>query len=141
MNTLTVAGINYRIGKLDALKQFHVGRRLGPLLAVMGISAHALMKNMHNSLEDFLPIMPAVMDMMARMGDDEANYIILTCLGVVQREVESGANKWANMTANGQLMFQDVDLAAMLRIVAEVVRDNLGGFLKGLGEETPLPSP
>jgi hypothetical protein len=34
-DTVEVGGFQYRIGRIDARKQFHVARRLAPLLAGM----------------------------------------------------------------------------------------------------------
>jgi hypothetical protein len=138
VTTIEIKDVTYRIGKLNAMQQFHLTRRLLPIFAVMGISISQLRSGAKLDLSEFLPILEPLSKIMAAMSDADSNYIILTCLGVVQRGSEGG--KWAPLTTEtGQFMFP-LDMAEMLRLVVEVLRDNLGNFLKGLGAETESPS-
>lgn len=137
MSEITIAKMNYRIGKLDALQQFHVARRLAPILATMGITLHQLSSGAGMSLEDFMPALGPVSEIMSQMSDADTNYIIFSCLAVTQRE-QSG--KWAPVVNGQSLMFQDLDLPAMMRLVVEVLKENLGDFLKGLGDDANSPS-
>lgn len=156
---LRVADHNYRVGRLSALQQFHVGRRLAPVLAVMGVRAARVAADMARGVppggaegaegeelerlaEDaelamvFMPVLPAMADVISKMSDEEANYIIFECLGVVEREVTDG--RWQVTCTQKQLMFQDdMDMGVLIRLVAAVVQENLSGFLKGLGVEVP----
>lgn len=136
--TLEVKGTTYRISKLNAMQQFHLTRRLLPIFAVMGISISQLRAGVKVDLSEFLPILEPLSKIMAAMSDADSNYIILTCMGAVQRGSEGG--KWAPVTTEtGQFMYP-LEMAEMLRLVVEVLRENLGNFLKGLGEETESPS-
>ncbi len=84
--------------------------------------------------------MEPVSKIMAQMSDEDSNYIILTCLSVVRRE-DKGGKMAPVVTESGLFMFsQDMDMAVMLRLVVEVLKENLGNFLMGLGAETELPS-
>lgn len=142
-----VRGQTYRTtSRLSALEQFHVGRRLGPLLATVGSEVVALARAPVGAEEDerkvvdrFVSVFPAVAQMLAAMSDDDVNYVVHTCLRIVQRRV-GDAGYQSLVAKGGVFMFDDVDMDAMLRIVVEVLRDNLGGFLKGLGGSTPSPS-
>lgn len=137
MSTLPVNGQTYMIGKLNALTQFHVSRRLAPLLAQMGVSLHSLRAGLNADLEDFLPVLGPVTDMLARMSDDDANYIIFTCLSAVTRQ---SGERWAAITAGQSLMFDDIDMPTMLRLVVEVVKDNMGAFMRELPDATQSTS-
>ena len=138
MITITIDKVEYRIGKLDALKQFHVSRRLAPLLAEMGISLTMLSKGAGTGIDDFLPILGRIGEMMAKMTDADSNFIIFTSLGVV--DIKQG-DKFAPVAVGGNLMFQDMSMTTMLRLVGETLKDNLGGFLMGLDVEKSSPSP
>ena len=63
------------------------------------------------------------------MKDEDAEYVLDTCMQAVQRKQEHG---WANIWSASQRvpMFQDIDLAVMplLRVITE----NLGPFIQGL---------
>jgi hypothetical protein len=131
MNTteITVNEQTYRIGKLSALGQFHVSRRLAPVLAAVGISLQSLTQGMKADLSDFTTTLGPVADVMSKMSDEETNYIIFTCLNVVGRKDD---NRYAPVSQSGTIMYQDIDMPVMLRLVIAVLRENLGNFLQGL---------
>jgi hypothetical protein len=121
---LEIKGQNYRFGVLDAFKQFHLARRIAP---VMGSLAQA------GGLKDALqPIAEAV----ARMPDQDCNFVLQTCLRSVQRQ--SGP-VWANIFVGESLMF---DLGVMLQLTAKVIQENLGPFfLASVATLTPAATP
>lgn len=125
---IEVNGQRYRVGKLDAMKQFHVSRRLGPLLATMGISLSVLGKGAEEfDLNEFLPLLEPITKMMAEMSDEDADYIIFTCLSVVTR-LQGG--RPAPVSSGRQLMFHDIEMPTLLRLTVEVLKGNLANFLK-----------
>lgn len=134
-------GKNYKIGKMNALAQFHVSRRLLPALAAAGIGL-AQLKEL-SSVDDLMGLAVPISDVVSKMSDADANYIIFTCLQVVSREevVEPGKpGRFAPVVSSNQLMYADIDMMQMLRLAAEVVKDNLGGFLTVPGDATNSPS-
>lgn len=134
MTELELQGITYRVGKLDAFKQLHVSRRIAPIIpplipvfmeiAAGGTNPFEDSENLAESLQPFT-------DALANMKDSEAEYVIGTCLSVVQRKNGQGwANVW-NVQGNCS-MFDDMDMSVMLPLVIQVVKDNLGSFMNGL---------
>lgn len=137
MKQINLNGINYQIGKLDALTQFHVTRRLLPILATAGIGVSQL-KGM-KTVEDFMPLLGPITAIVASMSDEDSNYVIFTCLSVVKRQVT--AESWANLTTpERKLMYQDLDMVMMLRLTFEVLRENLMGFLTEFGVPSSSPN-
>lgn len=133
MMTLQVAGHDYQVGKLNALQQFHVTRRLGPTLLILGISMDMLRQGMKVELSDLVAHAGPVVEFLSKMSDEDSEYVIFTCLAVVKRKQ---GEAWADVLAGGkQLMFADMDFAVMIRLVVAVLKENLGNFLKGLGDE------
>ena len=126
--TIELAGSVYSIGRMDALTQFHVARRLAPVVATLGKSiAELTTAEGQQSQEAWITeVFGPVMDIVAKMGDDESNYIIHTCLNVVSRKQEGG--KFAPVQRNKQMMFNDIEMPVMFRLVVEVIKENLGGF-------------
>ncbi|WGS52672.1 hypothetical protein LFL96_31295 [Paraburkholderia sp. D15] len=122
-----INGTSYRIGRLDAKKQFHVARRLAPLLAGLG----SALQEKTTALVDLVsPIAGAL----STMSDVDTDYILDTCLMVVQRQQGDG---WQSvMVRDGGLLFQDIDLPAMLRLAVAVIQQNLGSFFPD-GPSTP----
>lgn len=132
---IEVAGQTYRIGKLNAIQQFHVSRRLGPVMAAVGISLQSLSAGMLADLSDFSAIIGPATEVMSKMTDEETNYIIFTCLGCVGRQEEA---RWAPVVQGSNFMYQDIDMPVMIRLVVAVLQDNIGNFLQGLSGESSL---
>lgn len=136
---LTVAGAEYRVGRLSALEQFHVTRRLGPMLVVAGISVEMLSAGMQVALDDMVAMAGPVMEVLSRMSDADTDYVILSCLRTASRRQ---GDAWARVIApDGRtFMFADMDMPTMIRLVVEVLKLNLGNFLTELGEGLPSQS-
>lgn len=127
-----IAGVKYRVGRLDARKQFHVARRLTP---VMGALVAAL-KGGEGELsgENVLSALVPMSEAVATMADADADYVITTCLGACERESVVHGAGWSPVSApNGRLMFDDIALPQMLQLVAAVIQENLAPFFPGLG--------
>lgn len=137
-DTVEIKGATYQIGRMPPITQFHISRRLGPMLAVLGISLSQLENGAKKTVLDFAPMLGPVMDIMSKMSNEDSEFIIFTCLAVVKRD--QGEGRFAPITKGTAMMFDDIDMPAMLRLVVEVLRTNLGGFLQGLGDEVTLPS-
>jgi hypothetical protein len=135
---LTIANQTYRIGKLNALTQFHVVRRLGPVLATMGVSMGMLKQGASLTTEGFMDLLGPITGVLAQMSNEDTDYIIFTCLSAVTRQ--QGDTGYAPVSTAGRLMFEDIDLPAMLRLVVEVLKVNLGNFLMELPGETNTAS-
>jgi len=131
--TIDLDGKTYRIGKMSALAQFHVSRRLAPVLAAVGISLQVLTAGSKASIEDMAAVLGPAAEVMAKMSDDDSNYIIFTCLQVVARKDDE---RYAPVASGGLLAYQDIDMPIMIRLVVEVLRVNLGNFLQGLSDVT-----
>lgn len=142
MKDVDVNGNTYRIGNMDPRSQFHVTRRLGPVMSALGAALTTLLpklamptpdvvvgdakKGATLSDEQMLFVMGPLMDVVAKMPEDDVNYVIDRCLAVVQRR---DGEKWASvMHQSGQLMYQDIQMPTMMRLVVEVVMGNMGDF-------------
>lgn len=134
-----IKGVNYRAAKLDVFQQLKVSRKLLPVLVGLvsefsTLKAQAVAGNSGAVVES---VLPKIADTLAALPDDDVNAVIHPCLGVVFRQHEKG---WVKVFDQGVLMFDDIDLFTMLQLVARVVADSLGNFLKELpASETPTP--
>ncbi|HHT7473142.1 MULTISPECIES: phage tail assembly chaperone [Raoultella] len=134
-----IKGVNYRAAKLDVFQQLKVSRKLLPVLVGLvsefsTLKAQAVAGNSGAVVES---VLPKIADTLAALPDDDVNAVIHPCLGVVSRQHEKG---WVKVFDQGVLMFDDIDLFTMLQLVARVVADSLGNFLKELpASETPTP--
>lgn len=121
-----INGQQYRTGKLNAIQQFHVARRLAPALWAMGAAAAGAELTDLSDAGALMKLGP-VAEALAKMSDADTEYILKTCMSVVARQQGQG---WAAVQAqNGSaLMFEDIDLPVMMRLTFVVVQENLGNF-------------
>lgn len=119
---LEVDGHKYRISKLLPLAQFHLSRRIAPL-----ILAFANEKADENAAVD---VMSKVAEKLSTLKDDEAEYIVFGLLAAVKRVGEDG--KSYHPVSNGNtLMYGNMSVATMMKLAYESGRFNLGNFLPG----------
>jgi hypothetical protein len=116
-----VGGQKYRIGRIDARKQFHVARRLAPLLAGMS--------GVPDKTAGFAAFLGPLTDALSGMSDEDVDYVLDICLGVCQR-IQSNGHPAAVMVRGG-LMFEDIDMGQMIQLAVKVIQENLGGFFLG----------
>lgn len=133
MSELEVLGAFYKVGKMNALTQLHVGRRLLPALVAVGIKAEDLGKRDSVGLVDFME--PAVR-LMGSMSDEDVNYVLFRCLAAVTRK---SGERYAPVVNGERLMFEDIDMPSMVRLCAAVLQENLGGFFALLPVGKPSP--
>jgi hypothetical protein len=147
---VTIDGNNYRTGQLSAKQQFHVARRLAPLITKMGVAMsqgmltpqQAPVQQKGTAEQDAedqqaaaareaflaLPIFEAVAQSLSELSDEECDYVIRVCMSVVSRE-QSG--HWIGVwnKAADQLQFTDISMPAMMQLTMTVLQDNLGSFM------------
>jgi hypothetical protein len=127
-----VYGKTYRIGKLNAFQQFHITRRLFPVSKALGSGLDFLReqggaKAMQEKGVNFLHLVEPLGEALARMSNEDSEYIINTALSIVQRK--QGEGVWAPVqSAPGHFQFDDIELPQMLAITWRVLRQNLAGF-------------
>lgn len=131
MAEIEVLGATYRIGKMNALTQLHVGRRLLPALIAVGIKAEDLGQRSNVGIVDFME--PAV-KLMGSMSDADVNYVLFRCLDAVSRK---SGDRFAPIVNGERLMFEDIDMPSMVRLTAAVLQENLGGFFALLPDVKP----
>lgn len=137
----------YQSRKMNARMQFHVARRLAPLIGhlaslgpLLAIASDPQFLTDEATAQAFERAVIPFAEGLAKIPDEDADYVLDRCMQMVQRGVGgngSGAMAWQdiwNMRAN-RLQFEDIELPEMMQIAMNVVGENLGGFFS----QTPLP--
>jgi len=147
MAEFEVNGTLYRSGKLDAMTQFNLTRRMLPLMpAVKNLAmlwgarqkeeeAEASKADDAIALEPnatFDDAMEAAATAIAKLSDEDSNFIIATCLGVVSRKSGAGFSPVWNKPA-GRPMFDDINMADMLKIMFAVLQSEFAAFFPSSG--------
>lgn len=137
---IPVGGHDYTIGRLNALDQFHVSRKIAPVIPTLmpiitevakgdlSKTIESIESGSNGELENLEPLAQALeplMEAFAKMPEDDVNYIIYKCLAVVKRG--------SAIVCRGQtMMFDDLDMVQILPLVVAVIRVSLSNFIQGL---------
>ncbi|MFJ6322260.1 MULTISPECIES: phage tail assembly chaperone [unclassified Rhizobium] len=123
MAEFSVNGIKYRSGVMDAMTEFHVTRRLSPIIG-------SFRGMMDKKIEDGIGV---IADVLAKMSNEDAEFIISSCMNVVERE-EAGGRGWAKAWSPkaAKPMYDDITMAVMIQIVFAVLGTVIGPFFDAL---------
>jgi hypothetical protein len=149
-STFEVNGVKYASTKLNAFQQFHVLRKLGPVIAKLGPSflmaapqvvTHAdgsTTTTPTNIFDDMTKMAPAL-EALSEMSESDCDFVLHRCLAVTKRFQEP--NHWVNIWHDQvkRLQFEDIDLATMMQITIHVLGESLAGFSPGVGTSFGAP--
>lgn len=126
-------GREFKLSKIDAFKQFHIVRRLGPILGDI-IPVAQKLKGMQSEkqteeekFESVAQLAKPIMEGLSKLSDQDANTVLLGLLSAVEIK-QQPANNWARIVRDGNLMIQDLELPVMLQVAGRAFAYNLAGF-------------
>jgi hypothetical protein len=135
MNEFQIGTASYRKSKLNAFEQFHCLRRIGPIIGALTKALNDEGAGGDNRLQ---VVVGPVLAALSTIADADLNFVITTCLKHVARQQPGGT--WAPVMAGaGNLMFDDIDMQAMLQIVWNVLEEDLASFFGGLASSSIAP--
>lgn len=114
----------YSVGKIDARAQFHIIRRLAPVIGEIAPSAAS-------GKMSGLDALPPLANAIAKLSDDDADYCLFGLLKVIKRKQGQGLGFGPVCTGNA-IMYDDIDMAAMLQLAWKALEFNLSGFFAAL---------
>ncbi len=127
----------FKLNKIDAFKQFHIVRRIGPLLADLlpAMKSAQGVKNLDTlseseKLDQIAGFAGPVMTGLSKLSDQDADFVLIGLLSSV--EVQQQGGNWARIAQNGMVMIQDFDLPILLQIAGRAFMFNIAGFFNTL---------
>lgn len=133
----------FKLHKIDAFKQFHIVRRIAPILAdllpamkdIQRINKEADQMSETEKLDEFAKIAAPLMTGLSKLSDEDSNRVLFGLLSAV--EVQQGANGgWAKVATDSMLMMQDLELPVLLQIAGRAFMFNLSGFFAVLPRQS-----
>lgn len=118
---------SYRSTKLDAFRQFHVARKLAPVLGTLAPALSGLAEK-GGGLEAILPMARAIAD----LPQADCDFILKSCLAVVGRQQGGAGYSPVFNAAADRMMFEDIEMPEMVQIAVNVIQDNLSRFTGAL---------
>lgn len=128
-------GKNFKISKLNAFKQFHIARRVAPLMSrllpVMAEIAKTLKNEKDMSeqerFDQIVKIGQPVLQGLSELPEKDADTLLKSLLAAV--EMEQDAGNWAYIVVGENLMFQNLELSTLLAVAGRAFIFNLKGFI------------
>lgn len=117
IKVITIGEREYQLRKMNAIKQFHLARKLAGLFAGM-VGGNS--SNDEERINEFLTGI-------SNMEDSKAEELLfLTLQGVYVKVPKTGG--WTPLVNGNTLMFEDLSILDLGKIGFEVIRFNLSNF-------------
>jgi hypothetical protein len=142
MTEFELGGRKFKTGKLNTFKQFHIVRRIAPilgeLLPVITELQKSQKKNSHLSedevFEQNVKVFSPILNGLSKLNDKDSEFVLLGLLSCV--EVQLGAG-WTKLSTDDMLMVQDLDLSSLLQIAGRSFTANMQNFFAVLPAASP----
>lgn len=133
-----IAGKKFKLNKIDALKQFHIVRRITPILSELLPALTSLAKgnkspeslSQAKQMEYFSKIAAPIMNGLSKLTDEDADRVLFGLLSSV--EIQQSAGNWARLATDSSLMFQDLELPVLIQGAGRAFAYNMAGFFAAL---------
>lgn len=131
-----IEGFTYRIGTLSAFQQFHLQRKIAPLIpplipVFMQISKE---KGLSEDITRLPELVQPFADALAAMTDESAEAVLNTCLSALTRKTNVG-DRFVPIWLKDRKVFIPEDLQngyQTIPLVIRVIREVLGPFIRGV---------
>ena len=134
-SSFEINGKQFKLSKINALKQFHIVRKIGPILSDMVPVLQKIAKENTESksesekLESAGELAGPIMLGLSRLSDKDAEFVLFNLLAAV--EMNQGSN-WARISNGEVLMFDNLDMPTMLNAAGRAFMFNMSGFFAAL---------
>lgn len=134
----SIQGKNFKLSKIDAFRQFHLVRRLAPLLGEMIPAMTKMSQTLkvgadlseEKKLEQISTIAAPLMTGLSKLSDTDADKVLFGLLSSVEMQQDTG--NWAKVATESALMFSNLELPVMLQLAGRAFMYNLSGFFSAL---------
>lgn len=116
-------GRTYKVNKIDARSQFHIVRRLAPVLGQVAPAVQGGKAGME--------ALPALADAIANLSDADADYVLFGLLKALARKQDQGLG-WGPVVTGTAIMYDDITMPTMLKLAWEALSFNMSGFFAAL---------
>lgn len=137
-NSFEIGGRKFKMNKMDAFKQFHIVRRIGPILAGMlpmvgEVKKISVAENISEGekLDGFAKVAGPIMMGLSKLSDEDSNKVLFGLLSSVEIQ-QGGSGNWAKISTDSMLMMNDLELPMLLQIAGRAFMYNLSGFFSAL---------
>lgn len=131
-----VNGISFKLNKIDAIKQFHIVRRIAPILAdllpamgeVAKLNKPESVMSESEKFDQIAKMATPIMSGLSKLSDQDSNKVLYGLLSSVEMQQSSGG--WAWVANDSAIMFQDLELPTLFQLAGRAFVYNMAGFFK-----------
>lgn len=131
-NEFEVGGYKFQLTKIDAIKQFHIVRRLGPILGdlipmaqkLKGIDTNNMTEE--QKLDQFAKLLTPFITGLSKLSDADADLVLFGLCSSAQIH-QKQFNNWARVATGSVLSFQ-LPLPVLLQVAGRAFAYNLADF-------------
>lgn len=132
-------GRDFKVFKVDAMKQYHLVRRLGPILvgvlpAMKGglpTTEAAVAKLSEDAKLDLMAkFATPIISGLSSLSDIDAEFVLRGLLSAV--EMKQPAGNWARVASQEMIMMGDLELPVLMHLAGRAFMHNLSGFFSVL---------
>lgn len=123
----------FKLSKIDPFKQFHIVRRLGPILGDIIPVAQSIKnavsgeQSEDQKFETIAKLVQPILNGLSKLSDEDSNRVLLGLLSSVEMK-QSPAGNWARVARDESLMIETLDLPVLLQAAGRAFAYNLSGF-------------
>lgn len=132
-----IGDVRYQLRKIDAFQQFHIVRRLGPILGdiikvaqkikAKGGKSKEKDKTEEEKFQEIAQLVTPIMDGLSKLSDKNSNIVLMGLLSAAEIH-QANTNNWARIVVGKSLMIQTLTMPEMLQIAGRALFYNLADF-------------
>lgn len=137
-NSFQIGQREFKLSKINAMKQFHIARRIAPLLGELlpKLKEISKLKDQENvsqdeQLETLGKFLGPLMEGLGKLSDKDSEFVLYGLMAAVEMKQAEHGN-YARLVVDGRLMFEDIGLDIMLQTAGRAFVYNLSGFFDAL---------
>lgn len=136
--TFQAGGLDFKLRKIDALQQFHIVRKIGPLLSeILPALSKVKLKekeveglNEEQKFEEFAKILAPLVSGLSKLSDKDSEFVLFRLLSVVEvQQKEFNGQPWTDVATYDGIKMQNIELPILMQAAGRSLMYNLAGFL------------
>ena len=131
-NNFSIGDRQFKISKINALKQYHIVRRVAPILGEMIPAMKQISKKNSagltedEKLEQAADVFAPIMHGISKLSDKDSEFVLYGLLAAVEMKQSEG--NWAKISNGEMLMFDNLELPVLLQAAGRSFMFNMTGF-------------
>lgn len=138
----SIGSRQFKLNKIDAFKQFHIVRRMAPVLSGLLPALGDFQKVMSKmdslseaeKFDGLAKLAGPFMEGLSKLSDADSDKVLFGLLNSVEVKQETG--NWARVSSDTMLMIADMELPVLLQIAGRAFVFNLSGFFAALPQKS-----